>query len=185
MSQKTNHIDSAEPPATMQQKWLMHIYEEVKTTPQGIDNCLKENACKLPKTMTQHDYLTNMANAIIDDDTGKELNYHQISKNTKHQKIWKQSFANKLGRLSQGTGGQIEVTNTMFFIAHDQMPRDRLKDVSYGSIIVDYRFQKEEPHRTRLTVGGNLIDQAGDVSTPTEDTTTSRLMINIITPGAI
>ena len=96
MSQKTNHIDSAEPPATMQQKWLMHIYEEVKTTPQGIDNCLKENACKPPKTMTHHDYPKNMANLIIDDDTVKEFSYLRCIKHTKHQKIWKRSFANNL-----------------------------------------------------------------------------------------
>jgi hypothetical protein len=43
---------------------------------------------------------------------------------------------------------------------------------------VDYRPQKEEPNRTRLTVGGPLIDYLGDVSTPTADTTTAKLVIN-------
>jgi hypothetical protein len=51
---------------------------------------------------------------------------------------------------------------------------------------VDYRPQKEEPNRTRLTVGGNLIDYPGDVSTPTADTTTAKMVINstISTPNA-
>ena len=44
-----------------------------------IENFIKDNAIIHPRTMTQHYYLTNMANAIIDDDTGKELNYHQLS----------------------------------------------------------------------------------------------------------
>ena len=66
----------------------------------------------------------------------------------------------------------------MLFIALDQVPRDQFKDVSYGRIIVDYKPQKEEPHRTRLTVGVNLIDYAGYVSTPTEDITTAKLIIN-------
>ena len=46
--------------------------------------------------------------------------------------------------------------------------------------------RKKEPERTRLTVGGNLIDFPGDVSTPTADTTTAKLIINstISTPGA-
>jgi hypothetical protein len=51
---------------------------------------------------------------------------------------------------------------------------------------VDYRPQKEEPNRTRLTAGGNLIDYPGDVSTPTADTTTAKMVINstISTPNA-
>jgi hypothetical protein len=60
------------------------------------------------------------------------------------------------------------------------------KDVTYGRICVDYRPQKEEPNRTRLTVGGNLIDYPGDVSTPTANTTTAKLVISstISTPHA-
>ena len=38
--------------------------------------------------MTQNKYLTKMANTIIDDDTGNEFNYRQLSKNPKHKKIY-------------------------------------------------------------------------------------------------
>ena len=48
-----------------------------------------------------------MDHVIIGDDTGKELNYHQLSKNPKHQQIWEKSFAKKLGILSQGAGGVV------------------------------------------------------------------------------
>ena len=102
LSQEINQVYIAAKAATRHQHFLINIYEQVKTTPQVIDNCLKENAFRLPKTMTQHDYLTNMSHAIIDDDTGKELNYFQLSKHTKHQQICKQSFTNELGRLAQG-----------------------------------------------------------------------------------
>ena len=47
-----------------------------------------------------------------------------------------------------GTGGLVDGTDTMFFISKDQVHRDQIKDVRYGRIIVDYRPQKEEPHRT-------------------------------------
>jgi hypothetical protein len=52
--------------------------------------------------------------------------------------------------------------------------------------VVSLRPQKKETHRTRLTVGGNLIDYSGDVSTPTVDLTTAKLLINsvISTPKA-
>ena len=117
------------------------------------------------------------------------MNYCQLSKNSKyprHQKKWKKSFVKKLGGLAQGGGERVDGSYTMFFIAQDQMPRERLKDISYGSIILDYRPHKEEPHRTRLTVGGNLIVYSGDVITPKANFTTENLIINstISTPGA-
>ena len=73
----------------------------------------------------------------------------------------------------------------MFFISNEQGPKDRLKDISYGRIVVDYKPQKEEPHTTILTVGKILIYYAGDVRTPTADITTSKLIIKstISTPG--
>ena len=72
--------------------------------------------------MTQHNYLTQMANAIIYEDTEKEFNYSQLSNHPKHKEIWKQSFSNELGRLAQGSQGQLKGTNTMFFISHDHVP---------------------------------------------------------------
>jgi hypothetical protein len=69
-------------------------------------------------------------------------------------------------------------TNTIFVIPHSQIPQDRRKDVTYGRICVDHRPQKKEAKRTRLTVGGNLIDFPGNVSTPTADPTTAKLVIN-------
>ena len=96
MSQDINQVEVAAAAATRHQHWLMNIHEQVNTTPQVIDNCLKENACKPPKTMTHHDYPKNMANLIIDDDTVKEFSYLRCIKHTKHQKIWKRSFANNL-----------------------------------------------------------------------------------------
>ena len=45
--------------------------------------------------MTPHDYLTKMANAIIDKYTGKELSYHQLCKHPKYNKTWKQYFSKK------------------------------------------------------------------------------------------
>ena len=75
----------------------------------------------------------------------------------------------------------------MLLIFQDQVLKDRLKEVSYGPIVVDYIPQKEEPHRQILTVGGNLFFCAGYVSTKTEDITTSKFIINstISTPGSI
>ena len=71
LSQEINQVEGAATAVTRHQHWLMNIHEQVKTTPQVIFNCLKDNSFKLPKTMTQHHYITKMYNSIIDDDTGK------------------------------------------------------------------------------------------------------------------
>jgi hypothetical protein len=57
---------------------------------------------------------------------------------------------------------------------------------TYGRIVVSVRPQKAEKFRTRLTVGGNLINYPFEVSTPTADLTTAKLLFNsvISTPGA-
>ena len=86
----------------------------------------------------------------------------------------------------QGYGDK-EGTNTIFFMTKDQIkciPRDRT--VTYACIVVDYRPQKDDPNRVRITVGGNLIDHPGELTTQTADLTTSKILWNsiIITPGA-
>ncbi|KAL7477357.1 hypothetical protein ACHAW6_003167 [Cyclotella cf. meneghiniana] len=55
----------------------------------------------------------------------------------------------------------------MFFINKSEIPADRRKE-------------KHEKERTRLTVGGNLIDYPWEVTTPTADLTTAKLLFNSI-----
>ena len=61
-----------------------------------------------------------------------------------------------------------------------------MKDITYGRIVVSYRPQKLEKHRSRLTVGGDRINYPFDVSTPTADLPTIKLLWNSVlsTPGA-
>ncbi len=49
-----------------------------------------------------------------------------------------------------------------------------------------YRPEKDDPNRTRMTVGGNQIFFPGDVSTPTVELLTLKMHLNsvISTPGA-
>ena len=48
------------------------------------------------------------------------------------------------------------------------------------------RPQKDEPNRTRLTLGGNRINYAGEVGTPTAKILLVKFMLNSVvsTPGA-
>ena len=93
------------------------------------------------------------------------------------------SFANELGRLAQGIR-DIAGTDTINFIPFSEVPKGEA--VTYGRIVCMFRPQKDEPNRTRLTVGGNLLVALYDISTPTADLTTAKLLFNsvISTPGA-
>ena len=91
----------------------------------------------------------------------------------------------KFGRLAQGIR-DIKGTDTITFIQKADIPNDRRKDVTYGRIVVSYRPQKLEQHRTRLTVGGDRINYPFNVSTPTADLTTIKILWNSVlsTPEA-
>ena len=64
------------------------------------------------------------------------------------------------------------------------IPRDCT--VTCVRIVVDYRPQKKDPNRVRITVGGNLIEYIYELTTRTADLTTSKILWNsvISTPGA-
>ena len=119
----------------------------------------------------------HLANAVLDDN-GKPISYAKLLKNPATTIRWNHSAANEFGRLVQGVGGRIEGTQMIFFIPKSKVPQGRT--VTCACFVCDMRPQKEETHRTRLTVGGNLINFPGDVSTKTADLPLVRLFINHI-----
>ena len=58
--------------------------------------------------------------------------------------------------------------------------------VTNAIVVVDYRPQKEDPNRVRITTGGNLIIYPGELTTRAVDLTTSKILWNstISTKGA-
>ena len=65
-----------------------------------------------------------------------------------------------------------------------KIPREKV--VTYARVVPDYRPQKKDPYRIRITAGGNLIKTNMELTTRTADMLTSKLMWNsvISTPGA-
>jgi hypothetical protein len=107
--------------------------------------------------------------AVMDRDTGKLLNYRQLLRHPKCKRAWSTLAANKFGQLAQGVGGQIKGTNTISFIHKHEVPKSRMKDVTYGQFECNKIPKKHEVNRTRFTVGGDKINYPGAVSTPTEE----------------
>ena len=121
------------------------------------------------------------AMAVMDADTGKLLNYKQLMRSPKYKKKWATSSANEFGRLANGIGGRIKKpTNTIKFIKRKDIPRDRRKDVTYGSFVCNVRPEKEEQERTRFVVGGDRINYPGEVATPTADMLVAKILFNSV-----
>ena len=69
-------------------------------------------------------------------------------------------------------------TNTIFFIPKEKVPAGRT--VAYGIIVAENTTAKYYTRLTRLTVGRNLINFPGDVTTPPADLTTSKIVFNSV-----
>ena len=124
-------------------------------------------------------FLCDLAYAVLDDDTGDLLEYRHLIKHPKYKDTWNNSFGKEIRRLAT-------TTETIFFINKTDIPQDRKGDVTYGRIVCVYREGKKDKYRTRITMGGNLINYPGDCGTPTADLLTVKLLFNSIisTPNA-
>ena len=77
---------------------------------------------------------------------------------------------------------------TMHFVmSHSEIaktPNDHV--VTYARVVVDYRGQKKDSNRVRITSGGNLIKCPGDLTCRMANLTTSKILWNIVlsTEGA-
>ncbi len=76
--------------------------------------------------------------------------------------------------------------NTIFFIHKNEIPQDRLKDVTYIKFVASVRTKKEDPYRIRATLGGNLINYPDNVGTLTANLLLIKILLNsvILTEGA-
>ena len=126
------------------------------------------------------------ANSVLDQETGKLLEYRQLLKHERFKEVWNRSAADEFGRLAQGIGGRIKGTDTIRFIHKHEIPADRFKDVTYIKFVCTIRTEKKDPYRTRATMGGNLINYPEDVGTPTANLLLIKIFFNsvISTPGA-
>jgi hypothetical protein len=112
------------------------------------------------------------------------MEYRELIYTPKTAKAWQYSTANDFGRLAQCLKRGIIGTDTIEFTPRSDIPRDR--NVTYAGFVCTIRPQKAEQERTRLTVGGNLIDYPGDTHAPTADITSFKLHVNstLSNPGA-
>ena len=139
-----------------------------------------------PQALASRRFPLEMINAVLNEDTGELMEYRALMRHPRYRTLYAQSYAKELGRLAQGIPGVVKGTNTIFFINKGEVPADRWRDITYGRVVVNYRPEKDDPYRTRLTVGGDRVNYPGDCGTPTVDLLTVKLLLNSVvsTPGA-
>jgi hypothetical protein len=127
---------------------------------------------------------TYAINSVLNQDTGTLEEYRQLIKG-KEGELWQSGAYKELARLAQGCKKRgLMGTNTTHFIDHRTKPAH--KKATYARIVSEYRAQKSDPYRIRITVCGDQIHFAGETFTPNADIATSKVLFNsvISTPGA-
>jgi hypothetical protein len=115
--------------------------------------------------------------------TGETISsYKKLMKDPVTAETWQTAFGKDFGGMCQGDDKTGTVGTDAMFVMTPQdvanMPADRF--ATYANIVVDFRPQKEDPHRIRITAGGNLINHPGELTTRTADITTSKLHWNSV-----
>jgi hypothetical protein len=118
---------------------------------------------------------THMINSVIRPSTGKDMQYKDLIKDPYLGPSFEIGLSNEVGRIIQGTR-DIAGTNTAFFIDLKSIPKNC--KITYGKLVCDFKPNKNEKHRVRLTVGGDILDYSSDTATSTADITTFKILIN-------
>ena len=125
------------------------------------------------------------AGSIFDEELHKWMAYRDLIKhpNKKIRDRWTQAGINEFARLTQGYG-EIEGLNVVTFIARHKMPQNKI--ATYARYVVDYRPEKDEQWRLRITCGGDKLEYYGDTTTHSASMEVIKLQLNNIvsTPGA-
>jgi hypothetical protein len=129
-----------------------------------------------------------MLQTVLNKSTGLLMEMLHLLINPKYKELWGKLYTKEVSCLAQGipVPGVSKGTNTIIFIMRDEIPADGRCDTTYARVCINYRPEKDDPNRTQLTVGSNLIHVLGNVSTPTVNMVTVKLHLNIVisTKGA-
>jgi len=123
----------------------------------------------------------------LDPATGDFLEHRQLRRDPRYKSVWDTSYANELGRLCQGIGSgttptkqRVAGTNTFFLIDYKDIPLHKRKEICHTMVVCEVRPEKDDPDRTRITIGGNRICYPGDVGTNTASLELVKLLLNSV-----
>jgi hypothetical protein len=146
-----------------------------------------EGFAYLYKALTLEDGPELSALSILDPATGKFLEHRQLRQDPRYKATWDTLYANELGRLCQGIGAGntstaqcVNGTNTFFLINYQDIPAHKKKEICHTMVVCEVRPEKDNPNRTRITIGGNCICYPGNVGTNTASLKLVKLLLNSV-----
>eukprot|EP00804_Cyclotella_cryptica_P017160 CCRYP_003375-RA/>CCRYP_003375-RA protein AED:0.38 eAED:0.38 QI:0/0/0/1/0/0/2/0/339 len=137
--------------------------------PHATTRSHRQNSATINPVFTVDAQLEHICKGFVHTVTNKTITkYEKLANDPIPQTVWTKAMCKKLGRIAQGWEGSNDRT------------------VTYARIVIDYRPQKDNPNHVRITVGGNLINYPGELTTGTAHLTTAKILRNstISTPGA-
>jgi hypothetical protein len=125
--------------------------------------------------------------SVLNPLTGKFLEHRQLRRDPRFKATWDTSYANELGRLCQGVGtgntpaGQrVAGTDTFICIEYNDIPPHKRREICHTMVVCEVHPDKDDPDRTRITIGGNRICYPGDVGTNTASLELVKLLLNSV-----
>jgi len=125
--------------------------------------------------------------SVLDSSTGEFLEHRQLCQDPRYKATWDMSYANELGRLCQGIGSgttpttkRVAGTNTFFLVDYRDIPAHKRKEICHTMVVCEVRPEKDDPDRTRITIGGICICYPGDVGTNTASLELFKLLLNSV-----
>jgi hypothetical protein len=125
--------------------------------------------------------------SVLDTSTGEFLKHRQLRRDPRYKATWDTSYANELGRLCQGIGSgttptskRVAGTNTFFLIDYHDIPAHKRKEICHTMVVCEVRPEKDDPDRTRITIGGSRICFPGDVGTNTASLELFKVLLNSV-----
>ena len=130
-------------------------------------------------------YKGHFAGTFIDGTIGEKLEDRDLIKWLDICKHLSTSLATKLGRSVQGIR-DVKGANIIYFTSKSYILKDRLREVTYGQVVLAYEPDKLGMDRCRLTVGGDRKVCLFDVSAPTAELPRIKMLLNsvLLVPGA-
>jgi hypothetical protein len=141
-----------------------------------------------PKPSACIDY-KHLVMPMIHPTTGESISsYKGLMNDPATAEVWMTAFEKDFCGMSQGDNntGQ-KGTNGMFGMLPSDIPNiPKDKVMTYARVVVNHCPQKEDLNRIQITVGGNLINYPGKLTTQMADITAAKLLWYSVlsTPGA-
>ena len=98
------------------------------------------------------------------------------------KETWTAGFGKKNENLAQGDDKTDTLNMDAIRVINLEQIKNILADrvVTYVRVVVDFKPEKEDPNRVRITAGGNLIAHPDESTTRTADLTVSKILWNSV-----